>query len=206
MTMTRKVRRHAWLRLPLILWLTVVWVLLWGTLDVATAFAGLLVAVAVVTTFPMPAIATRLRVRPLRLLHLLGWLLADLVTSALQVSWESIRYGPRTKAGIIAVPVPSDIDHVVVAAANLISLGPGKFVLQIDRSQQVFYVYAVGLRDGAHADRVRREVLELQRLVVLAIGSDEDVRALDHLVPPKSAATAGAPGEQAGGPTGREDG
>ncbi|APU17439.1 MULTISPECIES: Na+/H+ antiporter subunit E [Actinoalloteichus] len=206
MTMTRKARRHAWLRLPLILWLTVVWVLLWGTLDVPTALAGLIIAIGVVMTFPMPAIATRLRVRPLRLLYLLVWLLVDLFTSALQVAWESIRYGPRTKAGIIAVPVPSDIDHVVVAAANLVSLGPGKFVLQIDRSQRVFYVYAVGLRDSAHADRVRREVLGLQRLVVLAIGSDEDVLALDHLVPPKSADTPEALGDRAGGSTGREDG
>ncbi|AOS65577.1 Na+/H+ antiporter subunit E [Actinoalloteichus hymeniacidonis] len=178
MTVTRKARRHAWLRLPLIIWLAVVWVLLWGTLDVPTAVAGLTVAIVVVVAFPMPAIATRLRLRPLRLLYLLVWVLADLLTSALQVAWESVRFGPRTKAAIISVPVPSDIDHVVVAAANLVSLGPGKFVLQIDRAQRVFYVYALGLRDSSHLAKVRGEVLALQRLVILALGSDEDVAAM----------------------------
>ncbi|WP_030104772.1 Na+/H+ antiporter subunit E, partial [Actinoalloteichus caeruleus] len=132
--------------------------------------------------------------------QLLWWLLADLFTSAFQVAWESISYGPRTKAGIVAVPVPADTDHVVATAANLVSLGPGKFVLQIDREQRVFYVYALGMQGEEDAAKIRREVLEMQSWVVRAIGSDEDVRALDHLgpteadqpAPPSAPPSAGA--------------
>ena len=43
-----------------VLWLTVVWLALWGTVSPLTVVGGVLVAVAVLVVFPMP----RLRVAP----------------------------------------------------------------------------------------------------------------------------------------------
>ena len=58
-------------RLPLICWLTLVWILLWGTFDVGTVLFGLLVAVLVSTVFPLPPVATNIVVRPVALLRLI---------------------------------------------------------------------------------------------------------------------------------------
>ena len=50
MTTLRGVRRHPFI----LLWLTVVWVLLWGELSVANVLAGLVVALVVGFTLRMP--------------------------------------------------------------------------------------------------------------------------------------------------------
>jgi multicomponent Na+:H+ antiporter subunit E len=53
-------------RLPSVLWLTVVWVLLWGTFTPASIVGGVLVAVLVTALFRVPLAADRLRLRPLQ--------------------------------------------------------------------------------------------------------------------------------------------
>ncbi|GAA0526311.1 Na+/H+ antiporter subunit E [Saccharopolyspora subtropica] len=167
-------RRRVLQRLPLVAWLTLVWVMLWGTFDVGTFVFGLVVALLVVTVFPLPAINTRLVVRPLPLLQLVGYLAWDLVVSTFRVSWQAVRYGPRARAGIVAVRLRTDSDHLTAMVANAVSLAPGEFVLQIDRANRICYVYALGMR-AEDAEAVRRGVLELEARIVRAVGSADEV-------------------------------
>lgn len=164
-------------RLPQLVWLTAVWVLLWGTFSVQSILGGALVAVLVTAGFPLPLIGERLPVRPVRLLRLAGYLAYDLVVSGVKISWETLRYGPRTTAGIVAVPLRTGSVLVTAAVADAVSLAPGTFVLQIDRPGGVCYVYALGVRRPGDAERVRREVLALQRRVTAALGSRADIAA-----------------------------
>jgi multicomponent Na+:H+ antiporter subunit E len=172
-------------RWPQVLWLTVVHVLLWGTISVKIVLGGLLVAVAVTALFPLPLLP-RLPVRPWRLLRLLGFLAMDLVVSGAQVAWETLRYGSRARAGIVAVPLLTRSDRVITLIAGALALAPGSFVLQIDRrgsdtGEARWYVYALGLRGPDDADRVRRQVLSLQRKVIDAFGSPEELRACEEV-------------------------
>jgi multicomponent Na+:H+ antiporter subunit E len=173
-------------RWPQVLWLTVVHVLLWGTVSVKIVVGGLLVAVAVTALFPLPLLP-RLPLRPLRLLRLAGFLLVDLGMSGALVAWETVRYGPRARAGIVAVPLLTRSDRVITLVAGAVALAPGSFVLQIDRrgfetGAACWYVYALGLRGPGDADRVRRQVLSLQRKVIAAFGSPEELRACEEEV------------------------
>ncbi|MER7013939.1 Na+/H+ antiporter subunit E [Saccharopolyspora sp. NPDC000359] len=161
-------------RLPIVAWLTLVWVMLWGTFDLGTLFFGLVVAVFVATLFPNPTIRTNFAVRPLRVLQLFGYLAWDLVISTLRVSWQAVTQGPGTPAGIVAVTLRTDSDHITAMLANGVSLAPGKFVLQIDRVNRICYVYALGMR-AEDAESVRQEVLALERRIVRAVGSDTDL-------------------------------
>lgn len=158
-------------RIPQVLWLTLVWVLLWGTFTARTIVGGVLVAVAVSALFPLPPMAGRLPLRPVRILGLAGHLAVDLLRSGVQVAWETLRHGPRARAGIVAVPMLAGSVRVVAMVAAAISLTPGSFVLQLDRAGALWYVYALGLADHDDAERVRRQVLELQRRVVAAFGT-----------------------------------
>ncbi|WP_214368474.1 Na+/H+ antiporter subunit E [Pseudonocardia sp. H11422] len=167
-------------RLPQIIWLTVVWVLLWGTISLKIVLGGLLVAVVVTLLFPMPSMDPRLPLRPLPLLRLAGFLTVDLALSGVQVGWETLRYGPRARAGIIAVPMLAGSDRVITMVAGALALAPGSFVLQIDRRRGVWYVYALGLRGPADVDRVRRMVLHLQRWVIAAFGTAEELTACEQ--------------------------
>ena len=165
-------------RLPQLVWLTAVWVLLWGTFSVKSMVGGVLVAVLVMAMFPLPLISERLRVRPVRLLRLAGYLAYDLGISSVKISWETLRYGPRTTAGIVAVPLRTGSALVAAAVADAVSLAPGTFVLQIDQMRAICYVYALGMRGPDDAERVRREVLALQRQVIEALGSRAEIAAM----------------------------
>jgi multicomponent Na+:H+ antiporter subunit E len=165
----RLTRRQRLLRrLPLVVWLTLVWVLLWGTFDLGTLVFGLIVAVLVSVLFPAPPIRTGMVLRPVPLLRLIGYLAWDLLVSTLRVTWQALRFGPNANAGIVAARLRIDSDHLTALIASAISLAPGQFVLQIDRVDRICYVYALCIDDE---ESVRREVARLERFVVAAVGS-----------------------------------
>lgn len=169
-------------RVPLLVWLVGVWVLLWGTYDVGTVFFGLVVALLVTSVFPSPPISTNIVVRPLRVLRLVGFLAWDMVVSTVRVSWQALRYGPKAKAGIVAVTLVTNSDHLTAMVASAVSLAPGTFVLQIDRANRICYVYTLGMREHDAAS-MRRDVLAWERRIVRAVGSAEEVAMIDAHVP-----------------------
>ncbi|MFC5995229.1 Na+/H+ antiporter subunit E [Pseudonocardia hispaniensis] len=171
----------AWVRrVPQVLLLTVVWVLLWGTVSVKIVLGGLLVGSAVAYLFPLPVEHPAMPVRPWRLLQLAGYLVVDLVISGVQVSWETLRYGPRARAGIIVVPLLSRSGRVVTVMAGGVVLTPGSYVLQIDQRGGVAYVYTLGLRSVADAERARRQILRLQLRVIAALGTADELLACER--------------------------
>ncbi len=169
-------------RLPSVVWLTLVWVLLWGTFSVASIVGGVLVAVLVTALFRLPPATDRLPVRPLPVLRLALFLLWDLAVSGAEVSWQVLRHGPGARGAIVAVPLVSSSDLVVTAMANALSLSPGTMALQIDHDHDVWYVYALGPRDDADVDRARRRVVDLQRRVLSALGAPDERAEAERLL------------------------
>ena len=169
-------------RLPSVVWLTLVWVLLWGTFSVASIVGGVLVAVLVTALFRLPLAPDRLPLRPLRLLGLLLYLVYDLVVSGAEVSWQVLRHGPRARGAIMAVPLISSSDRVVTVMANALSLSPGTMALQIDHDHDVWYVYALGPRDRAGVEKARRRVLDMQRRVLAALGTPSEMAEATRLI------------------------
>ncbi|MGI9001480.1 MAG: Na+/H+ antiporter subunit E [Pseudonocardia sp.] len=171
----RAVVRRLSARWPGIVWLTLVWVLLWGTFTPLTVVGGVLAAVVVTGLFRLPPAPDRLPFRPLRLLGLAGYLVYDLVVSAGEVSWQTLRRGPDSRGAIVAVPLLSASDRVVIVVANAFTLSPGTMGLQIDRDHAVWYVYALGPRDRAGVERARRRAMDMQRRVLVALGSPAEI-------------------------------
>lgn len=157
-------------RLPGVGWLTLVWVLLWGTFTPLSVVGGVLVGVGVTALFPQPLARDRPGIRPLRVLGLVGYLAYDLVVSGAGVSWQVLRHGRGARGAILEVPLLSTSDRVVTVTANALSLSPGTMVLQTDQERGVCYVYALGPRDRAGVERVRRQVMGMQRRVLAAFG------------------------------------
>ena len=165
-----------------IVWLTVVWVLLWGTFTPLSIVGGVLVAVAVLVAFRFPAPAPYLPVRPLQLLTLLGYLVYDMVVSGAGVSWQVLRYGRAARGAVFAVPLLSGSDRVVTVIANALSLSPGAMALQIDHEHGQWFVYALGPRDRGGVERSRRRTLDMQRRVIAALGTPEELAAADAVL------------------------
>jgi multicomponent Na+:H+ antiporter subunit E len=86
-----------------IVWLTLVWVLLWGTFTPLSIVGGIVVATAVIASFRFPPAAAHLPVRPLRLLGLAAYLAYDVGVSGVEVSWQTLRYGRTARGAVIVV-------------------------------------------------------------------------------------------------------
>lgn len=178
----RALARRLRARLPSVVLLTLVWVLLWGTFTPASLVGGVVVAALVTALFRLPLSRERLPLRPWPLLGLLGYLVYDLVVSGVEVSWQVLRHGPRTRAAIMAVPLLSSSDRVVTVMANALALSPGTMALQIDHDHDVWYVYALGPRDRAGVERARRRVLDMQRRVLAALGDPAELAEAQRLM------------------------
>lgn len=163
-----------------ICWLTLVWVLLWGTFTPLSMAGGVVVGIAVITAFRFPPAAAHLPVRPLRLLGLGGYLVYDMVVSGAGVSWHTLRYGPAARGAVFAVPLLSESDRVVTVIANALSLSPGAMALQIDHRHGLWFVYALGPRDEAAVERTRRRTMDMQRRVIAALGTPEELAAAEE--------------------------
>lgn len=165
-------------RLPLVVWLTVVWVALWGSITPANVLGGLAVGLLLAFALPLTEVQTRAVVRPLALLRLAGFFLVDLVLSSLQVA--RIVLSPRRplRQAVIAVPVPGASDSLLTLLANAVSLTPGTLTLEVDRPRSTLYVHVLDVGDDV--ERARADVLGIERLAVLAVGSPDCRRALEE--------------------------
>lgn len=155
-----------------VLWLTTVWVLLWGSLTPVTVLGGLAVALGVSAVVRMPSVRDPIALRPLALLALGGHLLWDLVASNLDLSWHTVRHGRDTRACVVEVPLLTGSDRVTVAVANALSLSPGTMALEFDHGRRCWYLYALGPRTAEDVERVRRRATALQRRVVAALAPE----------------------------------
>jgi multicomponent Na+:H+ antiporter subunit E len=163
-------------------WLTLVWVLLWGSFSPLSIVGGVAVAVAVIGAFRFPPAEAHLPFRPLRLLGLVGYLVYDMVVSGAEVSWQTLRYGPAARGAVFEVPLLSSSDRVVTVVANALTLSPGAMALQIDHAHGLWFVYALGPRDPAGVERNRRRALDMQRRVLAALGTREELAAVERLL------------------------
>lgn len=152
-----------------VLALTVMWVVLWGQLDVRSVLGGLVVSILLVLVLRARDKTYFDAFRPLHVLGFFvryGWLV--LVSNAV-VAWEILTPGSRVREGIIAIHTVDASDAVVNALAHAISGTPGTLVMDIDRAEKtVFYVHVLHLHD---IERARRDILKLQLLLIRAIGS-----------------------------------
>ena len=158
--------------------IAVVWVLLWDRVSLGNVVNGLLVGLLVTYAFPLPSIAFTGRVRPLRVL----WLAARFVGDLVAASWQVLRLalGPgHLRNAVVGVQLRSRSDLYLTITAELVALVPGSVVVDARRSSSVLYLHLLDVgREGA-IDAARRHVLAVEARVVRAVGSDEEIAALE---------------------------
>jgi multicomponent Na+:H+ antiporter subunit E len=158
-------------QLPLLGWLTVVWVALWGSITAANVLGGLAVAVLLLVVLPLPEVATQGRVRPLALTRLLVVFAYELVKASLTVVRQVLDPRASLRQAVVAVPVVGTSDQLLTLLADAVSLTPGTLALEVDRPGAVLYVHVLDLggADGG-VEGVRRSIIRLERLILQALG------------------------------------
>lgn len=173
--MTR-VRRHP----VLLVWLTLVWVGLWGSASAANVLGGIAVAVVLLLALPLTDVPDHDDVKAGALLRFLGRFAVDLVRASLQVSLLVVRPRARLHQAVLAVPVRGASDRLLTLLANAISLTPGTLTLEVDRPRSTLYVHVLDVGPGGrNVERVRSDILRIEHLAVQAVGSREGRAALD---------------------------
>ncbi len=166
-------------QVPLIAWLVLVWMLLWGTWSWANLLSGLLVALVLLALLPLPHVVGGNRVRPLPLLVFLGHFVVDLFASGAEVAWQALRPGGVRSTAIVQVRLRADSDLLLTMVAEAISLVPGSLVLDLDREQRVMTLHLLPARDLADVERKKAHVLVVEGRLARAFGSADDIAAVD---------------------------
>lgn len=154
------------------------WVLLWDRVTWGNVVNGVLVGLLVTYAFPLPSIEFQGRLRPHRVLLLVAHFLVDLVGA----SWQVMRlaFGRRSpRNAVIEVQLRSRSDFYLTLTAELVALVPGSVVVDARRSTSVLYLHLLDVRGESAIEAQRAHVLAIERRVVRALGSREEIAALE---------------------------
>ena len=160
-------------RAPLVAWLTVVWVGLWGDVSAANVLGGLALACLLVGGLPLTDLRERGLLRPVGAARFALFFAGDLVRASLQVA-RLVVAGRPLRPAVVAVRVRGASDGLLTLMANAISLTPGTLTLEVDRPQSTLYVHVIDVGSGDDVlavERVRADILRLEHLAVMAFGS-----------------------------------
>lgn len=168
--------RRIALRVWVLCWLVLVWVLLWGTFSAANVVSGLAVALLITWLLPLPVVPVNGKVHPLSLLRLLLTVIYFLVLSSVQVAWLAIKPGPPPLSAVMRAHLSVKSDLVLALAVNIFNLIPGSIVLEIDQTRRRLYMHVLDVGSDRAVERFHRQVAVVERLLVASFERDEDWR------------------------------
>ncbi len=172
------VRARLRTQLPLLAWLVLVWILLWGTWSWANLLGGLVIALTVTALLPLPPVDLGLRIEPLGLLRFLGGFLVDVVRSGALVAWQTLRPRGIGRSAILRVPLRTDSDLLLTVITQATCLVPGTIVIDLDREAREIALHVLSVDSDEDLERERAAVLRTEARVVRALGSPRDRAAL----------------------------
>lgn len=164
--------RRLTLRIWVLVWLTLVWILLWGVVSVANILSGLAIALLITLLLPLPPVPVQGKLHPISLLHLtirVGWYL---VVSSTQVAWLAIRPGPPPLNAVLRAHLNIKSDLVLALAVNIINLIPGSIVLEIDQVRRLIYAHVIDVGSQRSVNQFYHQVNVVERLLVKAFERD----------------------------------
>lgn len=169
------VRLH---ELPLLIGLVLLWMMLWQTVSLLSFVSGLIVAFTVMRLFYLPPVELAGRFNVWWALRYLGFFLWQLAVASCQVAWLAVRPGPPPKTSIIAVRLHTRSDFILTMVGLTTSLIPGSLVADIDRFDSTLYLHVLNTPTQKEITKMRRDALHIERLLVMAVGSREEMRVL----------------------------
>ena len=168
--------RRNLLRIWVVCWLVLVWILLWGTFSAANILSGLLVALVIILLLPLPAVPVEGRVHPLSLLRLIATVAYYLVLSSVQVAYLAIKPGPPPLSAVLRAHLAVKSDLVLALAVNIFNLIPGSIVLEIDQNRRMLYMHVIDVGDEPAVARFYSQVAEVERMLIATFEREKDWR------------------------------
>ncbi len=174
--MKQPTARWALLRIWILIWLVMVWLLLWGNISAANVISGLAVALVVTLLLPLPPVPVEGRVHLLSLANLIIQVAFSLVVSSTQVAWLAIRPAKPPLAAVLRAHLNLKSDLVLALAVSILNLVPGSIVLEIDQVRRMIYVHVIDAGSEKAVSSFYRQVAKVERLLIRAFERDNEWR------------------------------
>ena len=180
--------RKPWIlkRLPLLVWLVLVWGALWQDFSAGNLLFGALITLAVAQAFYLPPIELSGRFNLLSGVLFMLWFTQQVMIASFQVLYWAIVKGPRIRNAVIAVPLRSPSDLLMTAVGHVLSLIPGSLVVEVDRGSATLYVHAMNAPTPESVVKIRQGIQDIEARLIQVMGTKEELAAVN-------AEKAGAP-------------
>ncbi|WP_425863087.1 Na+/H+ antiporter subunit E [Arthrobacter sp. TWP1-1] len=162
-------------KLPLLVWLVVVWGALWQDFSAGNLLFGALIALAVSQIFYLPPIELSGRFNVLRAVTLALWFVKEVTVASFQVLFWALIKGPRIRNAVIAVPLRSPSDLLMTAVGHVLSLIPGSLVVEVDRGCATLYIHAMNTPTPESVDKVRSGIQNIEARLIQVMGTKEEL-------------------------------
>lgn len=169
-----------WLRLhelPLFLWLVALWTMLWQEISLLSVCSGALVALIVTRVFFLPPVKLSGRFNPVAAGRYLVFFLYELMLGSLQVAWLALNPRKKARSAVLAVQLRTHSDFILTMTALTISLIPGSLIVDVDRFNSVIYLHVLHAPTAKEQQKLRADVLLIERMLVAAIGTVQEVES-----------------------------
>lgn len=186
-------------RLFMTLWLAFVWVLLWGSIDIGTIAAGLIVATVVMAVLPLPRVPVEGLLRPVSMVWLVLVVAYYLVRSSFAVAWLSVRPQAPPRSAVLRAPMRLKSDFTLALAVNTLNLMPGGIVVRVDPAARYVYIHVLNTGTDDAVEHFRSQTAHIETLYQRAFERDEDWKpSPEHYsAPADSAPTTGGTADSA---------
>lgn len=161
-------------RLFMTLWLAFAWVLLWGSIDIGTIAAGLIVATVVMAVLPLPRVPVEGLLRPVSMVWLVLVVAYYLVRSSFAVAWLSVRPQAPPRSAVLRAPMRLKSDFTLALAVNTLNLMPGGIVVRVDPAARYVYIHVLNTGTDDAVEHFRSQTAHIETLYQRAFERDED--------------------------------
>ncbi|NRQ36653.1 Na+/H+ antiporter subunit E [Nonomuraea sp. NN258] len=161
---------------PLVLWLALVWVTLWGKPSIGNVVGGLLAATVVTWLLPLPVLDPGIRIHPVGLVRFLAVFGVDMLVSTVRVVVWVLRPGPPPTQ-LIRVRLRTSSESMTVIVMVALTTVPGSLVVEAYLDRRELLLHVLGL-PGDATEKVRADVAALESRIVGAFGTRADREAL----------------------------
>ena len=165
------------------------WAFLWASFSPFILISGALLGWVIGMIFPLPPIYWQGRLHPLGLIHLVTHLFADLTMSSIRLIGYIFERDVNLHSSLLSVDLHTDDDLHQTSVASLISLVPGTVVVEVVRHPRRLYLHCVGMHKQTEDD-IHEMVIGVERRLVRAIGSKEEIAAFEDAVATPTVAPA----------------
>lgn len=177
----RQVRRRERLlrvhEIPLLVGLVLTWMALWKEFSPLSLVSGVVVSILAMRLFYLPPVVLAGRFNVWWALRYLLFFFTQLSVASVQVAWIAIRPKAVPQNAVIAVKLRTRSDFLLTMVSLTLSLIPGSLVVEIDRFGSTLYLHVLNAPTTREISAMRHEARVIERLLVRAVGSREEVEA-----------------------------